>query len=78
MGLEINQIIWFLSICVSQGRWVKIKPTVNKYLTGDAAIMRQSHEVDKMKEKKERVKEETRRKEFLPVITAYFDYKLSL
>lgn len=45
----------FLSVSVSHWIWVTIKPShvlnvmcVNKYLTGDAAIMRRSHEVDGM------------------------------
>lgn len=43
--------------CIPQWKWVKIKPDyvsnvmcVNKCLTGDVSIMRQSHEVDRKKE----------------------------
>lgn len=65
-----SEVIAFLSVCVSQWIWVKIKPShvsnvmcVNKYLTGDVTIMRRSHEVDRLKErerKKEEMKGETR------------------
>lgn len=73
-----SEVTAFLSVCVSQWIWVKIKPShvsnvmcVNKYLTGDATIMRRSHEVDGMKAKKEE------KSDFLPVITAYFARELS-
>lgn len=41
---------------IPQWKWVKIKPNsnvmcVNKCLTGDVTIMRQSHEVDRKKER---------------------------
>lgn len=60
-----SEVTAFLSVCVSQWIWVKIKPRhvsnvmcVNKCLTGDATIMWRSHEVDRAKERKERKKDD--------------------
>lgn len=79
-----SEVIAFLSVCVSQWIWVKIKSShvsnvmcVNKYLTGDATIMRQSHEVDRMKEPGQKRGKKFAGMIFYPVITAYFDCELS-
>ena len=57
MSFSGSEVVAFVSVYVSQLNWVKIKFShvsnvmcVNKCLTGKATIMRQSHEVDKMKE----------------------------